>query len=247
MSSLSNCKGLAPLSKIMLITIVLGVSTLLLTLLLPITVEPVGSRIAGRDVGELVANAMESGFKSSSSCSLGGSRLVVEVSSFSHYEVRVVVTGREEIVENQPITFIRIYGLSEVFNQELASRNCTCNPPICISYCVDSSSGIYVRPLVQYSKGDVEEHGRRLLVLKVVIPVLRVQGLSAGAGDVTINFLSGNSTVKEYMRFFSSPTSASLIINGLPVLTCSFSPYTGYQGLIVRVSVQQVLVNLVSG
>jgi hypothetical protein len=232
--------GIAPLSKITLITASIILSTIFLTLLLPITIKP-SSSCSGRDIGEVVASTMEGGLRFSSSCILSRCRLV-EFSSFGSYEVKIVIDGREEIVEKQPKTLIRIYGPYELFNQELADRNYTDASPICVSYCINSS--VHVRPLVQYSRGDVEEYGRRLIVLRITIPVLSIQGLSSRVGDVTINFLPLNSTVKEYMRFFSFPTSALLIINGFKVLTLSFSP-RDYQGLIIRIAVQRVVVNLV--
>ena len=238
-----NHRGLAFLSKIMIITIVLGLSTLFLTLLLPITLKPTSS-CTGRDIGELIANTMEGGLRFSSSCSLDENCLI-EVSSLGNYEVRIVVDGREEIIVKQPKTFIRINGSYEVFNQDLAVRNYTNTPPICISYCINSS--IYVRPLVYYSMGDIEEYGKKLTVLKIIIPLLNIHGLNSRVGSVTINFLPGNSTIKEYIRFFSTPTSTSLTINGLQVLTYSFSPYTGSQGLIVRIVIQRILVNLIGG
>ena len=235
-----SCRGITSLSKITLITTVLVLSTLFLTLLLPITIKP-NNPCAGRDIGEIIANTMEGGLRFSSSCILDKCRLV-EFSSSGSYEVRIVVDGREEIFEKQPKTLIRVYGLYEVFNQELADRNCTDTSPICVSYCINSS--IHVKPLVQYSKGEVEEYGKKLVMLRITIPVLNIHGVSSRAGNVAINFLPANPTVKEYMRFFSVPTSASLIINGLKVLTLSFSPYD-YQGLIVRIVVQKVIVNLV--
>ncbi|MEM1546690.1 MAG: hypothetical protein QXP91_09540 [Candidatus Methanomethylicia archaeon] len=236
-----NCRGLAFLSKIMIIIVILGLSTLFLTLFLPVILKPT-SPCNGRDIGELIANTMEGSLRSSSSCSLNGNCLI-EVSSSSRYEVKIIINEREEIVVEQPKTFIRINGSYEVFNQGLAVRNHTSTPPICISYCVNSS--IHVRPLIYYSIGDIEEYSKKFMVLKILIPVLNIQKLKSRAGSVTINFLPENSTVKEYVRFFSTPTSASLIINGLQILTYKFSPYSNYQGLIVRIIIQKIFVNLI--